>query len=240
MGRRPRLTGRAAASTLYLAASNPTRRICHVSDAPLPHQLLPNVQPLSVAAVAASTFPIPPQLFEAVYSLSLPSLCAASELRGIVHNMSSCLKPGGTLHMTLMDALPAAGTMGGRLGRWLDEHLLGNLAEGGRCARPCSGVMARWLGEASLRAAGSTLTTVKFFATADNVRLDADPARADEATRAELRSLVGRMLWRDVWGAWVTGGSWWWEDAGCMEECLALGTFWEYQLVEAVKGRGGE
>jgi len=231
-----------AATALYLAALNPKRRICHFSDSPLPHEAVPNVQPLSVATISSSTFPIPPQLFEAAYSLSLPALCTTSDLRGIVHNVSSALKPGGTLHLTLIDPLPCANTLGAKMRQWLDQHLLSNLRRQSRCSSP-STALPQWLGEASLRAAGSTLTTTKFYATPDNVRLqqrDPDPAieqlRTEKKTKAELRSLVGRLLWKEVWGRHVTTDSWWWDDSDCMEECLELGTFWEYHLIEAVKG----
>lgn len=230
------------ASASYLAALNPTRRVCHFSDSPLPHEAMPNVQPLSVTTISSSTFPIPPQLFEAAYSLSLPSLCTLSDLRGIVHNVSSALKPGGTLHLTLIDPLPCADTLGGKMRQWLDQHLLSSLRRESRCLCP-SMTLPQWLGEASLRAAGSTLTTTKFYATPDNVRLqqrDPDPAieqlRAEKKTKAELRSLVGRLLWKEVWGRHVTTDSWWWENSDCMKECLELGTFWEYHIIEAVKG----
>ncbi|UNI24427.1 hypothetical protein JDV02_010171 [Purpureocillium takamizusanense] len=229
------------ASALYLAALNPKRRICHFSDSPLPHEAVPNVQPLSVAAVSSSAFPIPPQLFEAAYSLSLPAICTTSDLRGIVHNVSSALKPGGTLHLTLIDPLPCANTLGAKMRQWLEQHLLSNLRRESRCMSP-STALPQWLGEASLRATGSTLTTTKFYATLDNLRLqqqDPDPAieqlRAEKKTKAELRSLVGRLLWKEIWGRYVTTDSWWWDDRGCMEECLQLGTFWEYHLIEAVK-----
>ncbi|POR35730.1 Uncharacterized protein TPAR_04081 [Tolypocladium paradoxum] len=229
------------ASALYLAGLYPTKRICHLSDVPLPHDAAPNVHPLSVSAVSPSTFPIPPQLFEAVYSMSLPPLCSSSDLHGILHNVSSCLKPGGTLHLVIIDPLPCAHTMGNKLREWLEQHLLVNLRTQSRCTSP-STLLPRWLGEASLRGAGSTLTAAKFYASPDNVRRqqrDPDPAidrlRTERETKAELRSLVGRMLWREVWGDYVTAGSWWWDDAACMDECLELGTFWEYHMIEAVK-----
>lgn len=56
-----------------------------------------------------------------------------------------------------------------------------------------------------------------------------------QETRAELRSLVGRMLWREVWGEFVTAKNWWWDDPVCMKECLELGTFWEYHYIQGVR-----
>ncbi|PHH61231.1 hypothetical protein CDD81_665 [Ophiocordyceps australis] len=230
------------ASASFLAALFPDRRICHLSHQPLPHDALPNVQPLFVASIDPAAFPIPPELFESVYALSLPPLCSHDHLRAIVtRNVSSCLKPGGSLHLTLIDPLPYADTLGSRLHAWLERHLLLNLDRHHRCLSPCA-TLPRWLAEASLRAPGSTRTTVRFFATPDSIRRrrrDPDPARerlqADRETRARLRSLVGRMLWRQVWGAFVTADSWWWDDPAIVDECLQLGTFWEYHLIEAVK-----
>ncbi|PHH67564.1 hypothetical protein CDD82_1326 [Ophiocordyceps australis] len=204
------------ASASFLAALFPDRRICHLSHQPLPHDALPNVQPLFVSSIDPAAFPIPPELFH-------------------------CLKPGGSLHLTLIDPLPYADTLGSRLHAWLERHLLLNLDRQARCLSP-SATLPRWLAEASLRAPGSTRTTVRFFATPDSIRRrprDPDPARerlqADRETRARLRSLVGRMLWRQVWGAFVTADSWWWDDPAIVDECLQLGTFWEYHLIEAVK-----
>lgn len=220
---------------------HPTKRICHLSDKPLPMDALPNVQPLFVSTTSPSTFPIPPGLFEAVYALSLPSLCSSEDLRGIMQKVSSSLKPGGTFYLVVIDPLPRVGTLGRRLRAWLEEHLLANLEQQSRCTSP-AGQLQQWLGDVSLRGAGSVLTTVKFYATAENVRRlprDPDPGierlHAERKTKAELRSVIGRMLWRDVWGEHVTTDSWWWDDAACVDECVELGTFWEYHLIEAVK-----
>ncbi|CAK7238493.1 hypothetical protein SEUCBS140593_010744 [Sporothrix eucalyptigena] len=50
-----------------------------------------------------------------------------------------------------------------------------------------------------------------------------------------LQSLVGQKLWQETWGSYVTAARWWWEDEACREECLRLGTVWEYHIVDAVK-----
>lgn len=52
---------------------------------------------------------------------------------------------------------------------------------------------------------------------------------------AELSALVGRMLWKEIWGGYVEGKGWWWEDTEVLEECKELGTTWECVLVKAVK-----
>jgi hypothetical protein len=117
-----------------------------------------------------------------------------------------------------------------------------NLARQLKCVSP-GFAFPEWLGQAGLRAAGSKLTTVKFFAIPESIFEDHDN-NADsvtyeqqklQETKAEVRSLAGRTLWMEVWGPYVTAEKWWWEDPVCVDECLQLGTIWEYHLIEGVK-----
>lgn len=132
---------------------------------------------------------------------------------------------------------------------WLDENLLFNLEKNFRCMTP-SKLFPIWLADACLRGEGSTITTVKFFAIPPtqvkdkeaharweygNNTTNENPPDGRGATRVELRSIVGRMLWKEVWGSYITADKWWWEDPACIEECTTMGTFWEYSLIEAVK-----
>lgn len=212
-----------------------------MSATPLSHTQFPNIHPVLVPSVSPSVFPVAPQLFETVYSLSMPAICSSPDIPGVLKNICKSLKQGGSLQLTLIDPLPCAGTLGQRMRTWLEEHLLLNLERHFRCMNP-SKLFPDWLGEVSLRGRGSTLTTAKFFAIPTSVRYsdgDSDPfvdrARSGREVKAELRSLVGRMLWMEVWGAFVTAEKWWWEDEKCVEECLELGTFWEYKMIEGVK-----
>ncbi|CAM1510231.1 Fc.00g005660.m01.CDS01 [Cosmosporella sp. VM-42] len=229
------------ATASYLAVLHPDKQVYHMSAAPLSHSMFPNIHPVLVPSVSPSVFPVALQLFSTVYSLSLPAICPAQDLPGVLKNIHKCLKPGGSLQLTLIDPLPCAGTLGHRMRAWLEEHLLLNLERNFRCMSPSRG-FPHWLGEASLRGQGSTLTTAKFYAIPTSARsheAEPDPfidqVRTERETKAELRSLVGRMLWMEVWGDYVTAGCWWWEDAACVEECLHLGTFWEYNVIEGVK-----
>jgi hypothetical protein len=120
---------------------------------------------------------------------------------------------------------------------WLEDNLLFNLERQFRCINP-SRLFPIWLHDANLRAPGSAITSVKFHAMPKKSEVvagldEASVARRD--TKAELRSIVGRMLWMEVWGTFVGAKRWWWEDAACVRECLEMGTFWEYSLIEAVK-----
>lgn len=51
----------------------------------------------------------------------------------------------------------------------------------------------------------------------------------------ELRCVMGRGVWKELWGGFVEGGKWWWDDVEILKECRALGTVWEGGVVEAVK-----
>jgi hypothetical protein len=53
--------------------------------------------------------------------------------------------------------------------------------------------------------------------------------------KTELKCLVMRMLWQEVWGTFVHADRWWWEEDDIVEECIELGTFWEYSHIVAVK-----
>ncbi|KAH7152903.1 hypothetical protein EDB81DRAFT_718510 [Dactylonectria macrodidyma] len=230
------------AITSYLAAVHPKKKIYHMATTPLSHTRFPNIHPVLVPSVSPSVFPVAPRLFENVYSLSMPSICPAPEIPGVLKNIRKSLKQGGSLHLTLIDPLPCTGTLGQHMRTWLEEHLLLNLERHFRCMTP-SRLFPDWLAEASLRGRGSTLSMAKFFANPSSVRYlegDSDPfveqASNEDQVKAELRSLVGRMLWLEVWGTFVTADKWWWEDEECLQECLELGTFWEYKMIEGVRG----
>lgn len=230
------------ATASYLAALHHGKQLYHMSPFPLSPTIFPNIQPISVPSVSPSIFPGAPGMFDQVYTLSLPSLCASSDLPAILANIARCLRPNGSLHLTLVDPLPGAAVLGHKLRAWLEENLVLNLEKHFRCTSPTR-LFPFWLGKAGLRGAGSTLTTAKFYALPENARGDGavDPdakieaRNRDRCTRAELRSLVGRMLWAEVWGRYVTADKMWWDDAECVKECLELGTFWEYHSIEGVK-----
>lgn len=77
---------------------------------------------------------------------------------------------------------------------------------------------------------------VRFFASV-NTEMVVGREGEDEAerTKHELKSVVGRMLWKEMWGGYVEGERWWWEDESVVEECERMGTCWEYAVIEGVK-----
>lgn len=231
------------ATTSYLAALHRKKRVYHMSATPLSHALFPNIHPVFVPCVSSLNFPVAPLSFESIYSLSLPVLCASSGIPGILRNIHKALKHDGAIQLTIIDPLPCAGTLGPIMRAWIEENLLLNLERHFRCMNP-SKTFPQWLGDASLRGPGSTLTTAKFYAIPASARGQLDDnndssiaarVATEKETKAELRSLVGRMLWTEVWGDYVTGGSWWWDIEECVRECIQLGTFWEYHVIEGVK-----
>ncbi|KAL6799634.1 hypothetical protein GGI42DRAFT_60613 [Trichoderma sp. SZMC 28013] len=229
-----------AATVAYLAALEHTKQIYHVSQLSIPKkELFANVHVISVSQVSPTDFPVAPRVYESVHSLTLPSLCPSTYLPGTLNNVYKCLKKKGFLRLVLIDPLPRAGTMGRKLKTWIEEHLLRNLAKQAKCMSP-STAFPPLLAEAGLRGDGSTLTTTKFYAVPSSAT-DRDPdvikdaVQVENEAKAQVRSLVGRMLWIEAWGSHVTASKWWWDDPACVAECLELGTFWEYHTVKGVK-----
>ncbi|KAK2592921.1 hypothetical protein QQS21_009366 [Conoideocrella luteorostrata] len=224
----------------YLAALWPGRAVHHISDAPLTTEVVPNLYPIYNEEMRFQVPELTSQ-FNDVYSMVLPSFCREPELPVVLHNINKSLKPGGVFNLLVIDPIPNIEALGEKMRAWLLKHLLRNLQRQSRCLNP-SGSLPTFLGQASLRGPGSTLTTTQFFANPQSVRcykgddeITAKEAGGDKEIRAELRSHAGRMLWREVYGEFVTADDWWWNDAACMQECIDLGTFWEYHSIRAVK-----
>ncbi|UKZ83727.1 hypothetical protein TrVFT333_011536 [Trichoderma virens FT-333] len=229
-----------AATVAYLAALEHTKQIYHVSPLSIPkEELLENVHVISVSTVSPTDFPVAPRVYESVRSLTLPSLCPSASLPGILSNVYKCLKKKGFLQLVLIDPLPRAGTMGRNLKTWIEENLLRNLARQAMCMSP-STAFPPLLEEAGLRGDKSSLTTTKFYAvpnsaTNRDTSMVKDGLQIEQEVKAQVRSLVGRMLWVEAWGSHVTATKWWWDDPACVAECLELGTIWEYHTVRGFK-----
>ncbi|KAJ4414237.1 hypothetical protein N0V85_003232 [Neurospora sp. IMI 360204] len=215
----------------YLAAAYSDAAITHLSLSPLPHDLFPNVQPLFAPPNKAS-ISFAADSFNTVYCLSLPSLVPAHEILEVLKQIHRCLAPNGILQLVLLDPFPVARRLGPRTRKWFEKHILSNLQSQSRCVRP-SAVFPEFLEEAQLRVREKRCTKTKFLA------IPPDPTDVftenQERIQEELRSVVGRMLWQEVWGKMVTGDDNWWDDPECVEECSRLGTFFEFSHIEAVK-----
>jgi hypothetical protein len=115
-------------------------------------------------------------------------------------------------------------TLGPLLRAWLEKHLVLNLEKNFRCMNP-GRLLQVWLEETGFSCAelGSS-TVIKF-----------NGEKSEECDVPELTVLVGRMLWKEIWGGFVEGERWWWDDGEVLKECEMLGTRWECVFVEAVK-----
>jgi len=233
------------ATASYLAAIHVGAPVYHMSPTPLSHKLFPNIRPMLFPTVPSSSFPVAADFFSAVHSLALPALVPSTDIPPLLRKIHRVLKPSGTLHLVLVDPSSMRENTGPLMQTWLDENLLLNLQRSFRCTSP-SKLFPSWLGDAQLRGEGSVITTVKFLAVPGSARGDfsssADDAsslfnskRDDKEAKMELRSVVGRKLWLEVWGQFITADKWWWDDPSCVEECRRYGTTWEYRLIEAVK-----
>lgn len=191
--------------------------------------------------------PRDPETFEIVSTLRMSSLLPISDIPTALERIANCLRPRGTLQLTLVDPLPRVATIGPSMARWLRKYLLSNLEKTSRCTTPRKH-FAQWLAIAGLRGQGSTITTTKFFAISTCVsrkrdRLEEESGQPldsiyqEKSIKAEIRSHIGRLLWKEVWGPFVTAPVWWWEDPACVEECVELGTIWEYYTIESRKAR---
>lgn len=181
--------------------------------------------------------------YSAVHCLPIASAVPSSEIPRLLAGARRALARGGALDLVVLDPLPSARSAGPALGRWLDENLTFNLEQQFRCTNPSRNFPA-WLQEAGLRARGSVITTARFQAVAGPQGGGGGGGgegeeEADAAARRELRTVVGRMLWQDIWGAFVTADRWWWDVPEIVDECASLGTHWEYSIIKACKESEG-
>ncbi|KAI1079300.1 hypothetical protein F5B20DRAFT_581402 [Whalleya microplaca] len=225
------------ASASFLAALHPQASVSHLSPKPISPNLFPNVHPILVPAVSASagSRSLAPQLYSAVSCLPMPALFPSSEIPLLLRHIHRCLVPGGALYLTVMDPQPVSSTMGPKLRQWLFENLLIQIERECRTTYP-SGTFPAWLAVAGLRAFGSTICTIATHAVPERV-IATDGTKNRPSVESELRSLIGRMLWQEVWGKFVHAEKWWWEEKEIIEECTELGTYWQYCHIVAVKGK---
>ncbi|KAF5529034.1 hypothetical protein FNAPI_14015 [Fusarium napiforme] len=225
------------AVTSYLAAVNHSKQVYHLSAAPLSPASFPNIHPVLTPVRSPSAFPVAPSTIEAVHSLRLPLAMPSQDIPALLRNIHRCLEPGGSLQLTIIDPLPVTSTLGPLLRAWIEDHLLFNLEASFRCTNP-SKLLPLWLNGASLRVYPDSIETAQFFAIPlDNTQLQyvREGHISEAGMRQELRNLVGRMLWMEVWREYIVAERWWWEDPEILQECIQHQTMWEWKLIEAVK-----
>ncbi|KAK0651762.1 hypothetical protein B0T16DRAFT_454187 [Cercophora newfieldiana] len=213
------------ATASYLAALYPEGILTHISPQPLSPNLFPNVQALPLAV--SGLLPLVANRYSKVYCLCMPSMMPSQDIPRLLRSVHRCLAPKGSLHLTVIDPSPATHSLGPKMRHWLDQNLILHLEAQFRCISP-SRLLPAWLADARLRADGSVISRMKCYAVCK-------PGQNGVGIEAQLRSTVGRKLWQEVWGGFVLGANWWWDDPECVEECMELGTYFEYSLIEAVK-----
>ncbi|KAI0201031.1 hypothetical protein F4808DRAFT_469981 [Astrocystis sublimbata] len=213
----------------FLAALYPAIPMTHLSPSPLSPDSFPSVQPLIVPSLSVSTGSraLAPRLYSAVTCLSMPALFPSTEIPPFLRHINRCLALGGALHLTIIDPQPVPTSLGPKLRQWLFTYLLINLEQAFRTTWP-SKTFPTWLAHANLRGKGSTIATITAPAVSEgSCGLD---------VKTKLRCVTSRLLWQEVWGKFVGASSWWWDDGEIVQECVEMGTHWQYSHIIAVKG----
>ncbi|KAF4334613.1 hypothetical protein FBEOM_11537 [Fusarium beomiforme] len=225
------------AVTSYLAAVNHRKQVYHLSAAPLSPASFPNIHPVLTPVRSPSAFSVAPSTIETIHSLRLPLAMSSQDIPALLRNIHRCLEPGGSLRLTIIDPLPVTSTLGPLLRTWIEDHLLFNLEASFRCTNP-SKLLPLWLKGASLHVDPDTIETTQFFSIPLNngqLQYVRDGHISEAGLRQELRNLVGRMLWMEVWREYIVAERWWWEDPEILRECIEHQTTWEWKLIRAVK-----
>ncbi|KAI1746334.1 hypothetical protein F4680DRAFT_463537 [Xylaria scruposa] len=213
----------------FLATLYPAIPLTHLSPNPLAPDLFPNVQPLVVPSVSApaGSRALPPRLYSIVTCLSMPALFPSTDIPPFLRQINRCLAPGGALHLTIIDPQPVPTSMGPKLRQWLFTYLLINLEQEFRTTWP-SKTFPAWLAHGNLRGKGSTIATITVPAIHEtSYEMD---------VKTKLRCVTSRLLWQEIWGRFVGASRWWWDDKEIVQECVELGTHWQYSHIIAVKG----
>jgi hypothetical protein len=87
--------------------------------------------------------------------------------------------------------------------------------------------------DSSTDSTGSSRSNI--YALAETLSMTSDDSEEDKRVKLELQVQIAKVLWKETWGSFVNAKRWWWEDPECVEECLRLGTYWEYSIVAAKK-----
>ncbi|EHK96955.1 hypothetical protein M7I_7279 [Glarea lozoyensis 74030] len=228
------------------ALSDPITEVHHLHPNPLSTKSYPNTKPFTIQEPTIQ-LPYPDNSLTSIHAFSLPTQFPASSIPTILKECHRLLSPNtpssqSTLHLTLIDPLPISSTLGPLLRTWLEDHLIYNLERQFLCITP-SRLFPMWLQDVGLRAEGSMILTVPFLASINTMEAEAILRDTNQGTgidktgivKQELKSVVGRMLWKERWGGFVQAKRWWWEDEEIVGECERLRTCWEYSVIDAVK-----
>jgi hypothetical protein len=207
-------------------------KVHYVTTEPKRPMPLPgNVSYLTVPDPGLVTYPWPDATFSHIRASTLPSLVPSSKLPELLRECHRLLAPGGMLEIRIMDAAPVRKTAGPRMRAWIEDRLTLNLERCFRCTKPCM-LLPAWVAESGFELSNHT----------DDTQVMRLPCAIDDRSSdvdMELKTLVGRALWKDIWGSFVDEdpeeAAWWWEDEEVMQECLERQTVFECGAIYAFK-----
>ncbi|KAF2866731.1 hypothetical protein BDV95DRAFT_504302 [Massariosphaeria phaeospora] len=215
-----------------LSAMHPSQTVHYLTTKPKrPIPLPGNVSYLTVPQPGIVPLPYSSMSFSHIRASNLPSLIPSAKLPHLFRECYRLLAPGGLLEIRIMDAAPVRKTAGPCMKAWIEDRLSLNLERLFRCSKPCM-LVSNWV-----RDAGFQLLAISDA----NQNLQLPCAFDDETggTDGELSTLVGRALWKDVWGGFVDDvpgePRWWWDDEEVMQECKERKTVFECGAIYAYK-----
>lgn len=210
---------------------HPSQTVHFLTTKPQRHVPLPgNVSYLTVRKFGSVPLPYPEDYFSHIRASTLPSLVPSAELPELFSECYKLLAPGGFLEIRVMDAGPVRKTAGPLMRAWIEDRLSVNLERLFRCTKPCA-LLPVWLTDAGFQMADQH----------DEQKLTLPCASDPASTKVddELSTIIGRAVWRDIWGSFVDDSpgepKWWWEDPEIVEECVKRQTVLECRTIFAYK-----
>jgi hypothetical protein len=174
--------------------------------------------------------PYPKNYFSHIRASTLPSLVPSSKMPALFAECYTLLAPGGLLEIRIMDAVPVRKTAGPLLRSWIDDRLSVNLERLFHCSKPCS-LFPSWLTDAGFEIADVDGNSA--------ITLPCASEGSPNDVEKELSTVVGRALWRDIWGSFVDEAPgeprWWWDDEDIIHECLERHTVFECRALFAYR-----
>lgn len=94
------------------------------------------------------------------------------------------------------------------------------------CSTPSRSIH-RWLAEVGFIVNTDGMSEVKI---ALPVMPEAGAAELDK-----LNTVMGRALWKFIWGNFISPEEWWWDNSEIVDECFKYNTTWECIVLKARK-----
>jgi hypothetical protein len=169
-----------------------------------------------------------------IRSSRLATLLPVPQLLPLLTDCFRVLKPGGTLELRIVDAIPDRGTTGPRLASWLKDKFLINLDRELRCHQPCH-VIPQWAAQA-----GFAMAHREGVEMVRRLALPVAVAKSRSEDASVMASIVLRELWKDSWGRYVSTKDsgptqWWWHDRAILQECIEWSTRWDMGWLYVIK-----